>query len=77
MMRRLSMGFLAGMLGLGTACGESSSVEDPNCNEEGFICHPSGLPFLEVAGAVSISAAVTSRPNASPRVRRPGRRRPR
>jgi hypothetical protein len=47
------MGFLAGMLGLGAACGGSSSVEDPYCNVEGFICHPSGLPFVEVAGVAS------------------------
>jgi len=48
MMKRLSMGFLAGMLGLGAACGGSS--EDPNCvSLEGFDCHPSGFPFVEVA----------------------------
>ena len=71
---RLSMGFLAGMLGLGAACGGSS--EDPNCaNADGFDCHPSGLPFVEVAGAASDSAAVTT-PATSPRIRRPGRRRP-
>ena len=51
-MKRLSTGFLVGMLGLGAACGGSS--EDPNCvNQEGFICHPSGIPFAEVAGAAS------------------------
>jgi len=53
MMKRLSMGFLAGMIGLGAACGGSSSVDDPYCKEEGFICHPSGLPFVEVAGPAS------------------------
>ena len=53
MIKRLAMGFLAGMIGLGAACGGSSSVEDANCNVEGFICHPSGLPFVEVAGAAS------------------------
>jgi len=52
MMKRLSMGLLVGTLGLGAACG-GSSVEDPACNVEGFICHPSGLPFVEVAGAAS------------------------
>jgi len=52
MIKRLSIGFLAGMLGLGAACG-GSSVDDPNCNAEGFICHPSGLAFVEVAGPAS------------------------
>ena len=57
MTKRLSMGFLAGMLGLGAACGgsssSSSSVKDPACNIAGFICQPSGLPFVEVAGIAS------------------------
>ena len=52
MIKRLSMVLLAGILGLASACGGSS--EDPNCaSAEGFDCHPSGLPFVEVAGAAS------------------------
>jgi hypothetical protein len=46
------MGFLAGMVALGAACGGSS--EDPNCTSaEDFDCHPSGLPFVELAAAAS------------------------
>ena len=48
MMKRISMGLLAGTLALGTACGGSN--QDPNCTSlDGFACHPSGFPFVEAA----------------------------
>lgn len=49
---RSSTGLLIGVLALGAGCGSSSS--DSNCvDEDGWICRPSGVPFVQVALAVS------------------------
>jgi len=47
MLTRPSLGMLLGLLALGGGCGPSG---DPNCvGEDGWICHPNGVPFVQVA----------------------------
>ncbi len=47
MTRQRSIGLLIGALALGAGCGSSG---DPNCdNSDGWICHPGGVPFVNVA----------------------------
>ena len=54
MLKRLSIGLLIGMLGIGFGCGSGASgAHDPDCDKDGFICNPSGFPFVQAAVVVS------------------------
>jgi hypothetical protein len=53
MMKRLSTGLLIGILGLGVGCGSGGGSKDPDCDKDGFICNPSGFPYVQAAVATS------------------------
>lgn len=51
MNRLISMGLVVGVLGFGAGCGSGS---DGGCvTADGWICNPSGVPFVQVAADIS------------------------
>jgi hypothetical protein len=58
MTKQLTMGVLAGALGLMVGCGSNGTAAESSCiSVEGLICQPAGLPFVTLAGASSDACA--------------------